>query len=158
MAELEITSQVMRVPMLRGGVMSFYPRSNNTGSSPCDDVEFVVDRDKRTVVALIRWITTKNVWARGIAKCAPGECFNVHIGRAIALRRALGLEVPAEYTQCPPPSEPRNYDRVQFEGVVYTLTPTEDIEGTHGTEEAQVTSPAGRFGLIIDDSREEVAE
>ncbi|WP_353856853.1 hypothetical protein [Bacillus sp. Bos-x628] len=41
----------------------------------------------------------------GIAKCSPNDCFNAHIGKAIALRRALGLEVPAAYLNVPQPTE-----------------------------------------------------
>lgn len=67
--------------------------------------EFVVNREKSTVVALIRNMFTNEVRARGIAKCAPSDCFNVHIGKAIALRRALGLFVPTEYLNVPQPTE-----------------------------------------------------
>ncbi|RAU96820.1 hypothetical protein [Paenibacillus sp. YN15] len=69
------------------------------------DVEFVINREKRTVAAIARWRYNGKVVARGIAKCAPGDVFNTHIGRAIALRRALGLEVPQEYVKCPQPAE-----------------------------------------------------
>jgi hypothetical protein len=172
-AELERTSQVGRVPHLDGGTMSFYPRGNDTDSAPCDEVEFVVNCQKRTVVALIRWIGSKRVWARGIAKCAPGECFNVHIGRAIGLRRALGLEVPAEYTNAPGPRDPRVGDIViktsgYVTGVVRTLTEkvggyNHDKFGHHcfNTDEGDGWIGDKQFE-IIDDSRtgedEEVAE
>src|SRR5690625_3567880 len=55
-------------------------------------IEFIINKDKRTVVAILRGFRTGKVHARGIAKCAPNDCFNAHIGKAIALRRALGLE------------------------------------------------------------------
>jgi hypothetical protein len=67
----------------------------------CKTVKFVVNKEKRTIVALVEeaaWILD-----RGIAKCAPDDCFNVHIGKAIALRRALGEEVPEEYLNAPAP-------------------------------------------------------
>lgn len=76
-------------------------------------VEFVVNRNKRTVVALIRDEDSGEVEHKGVAKCAPGDVFNVHIGKAIALRRALGLEVPAEYLSTPLPSEPQVGDIVR---------------------------------------------
>ncbi|MFP6000988.1 hypothetical protein J7W01_14585 [Bacillus subtilis] len=69
------------------------------------NVEFVANRDKRTVVALVKGVRTGNVYAKGIAKAAPSDCFNVHIGKAIALRRALGLAVPDEYLNAPQPTE-----------------------------------------------------
>jgi len=112
-AELERTTlAVGKVPTLGGGRESFYPRGNKTCSSPCDEVTFHVNQKKRTVVANIRYIDSKRVWARGIAKCAPDDCFNVHIGKAIALRRALGLEIPVEYVKAPQPTEPRVGDVV----------------------------------------------
>lgn len=79
-----------------------------------DRCEFVIDRKKRTVVALIRDIEEcDRVVLRGIAKCAPTDCFNVHIGQAIALRRALGLDIPQEYVCAPQPDEPRVGDVVE---------------------------------------------
>lgn len=64
-------------------------------------VEYVVNKNKRTIAALLKHSTRGFVVSRGIAKCAPSDCFNVHIGKAIALRRALGLEVPDEYLNAP---------------------------------------------------------
>jgi len=65
-------------------------------------VEFAINNEKRTVAALIKRADVGGrivtpVVHRGIAKCDPSDCFNAHIGKAIALRRALGLEVPSEY-------------------------------------------------------------
>ncbi|MDR9852921.1 hypothetical protein RJP21_04810 [Paenibacillus sp. VCA1] len=98
-----------------------YPRSdgyhpsiwftNKDGASITDKCEFIVNRDKRTVVALISLIGGKP-FRKGIAKCAPNDVFNAHIGKAIALRRALGLEVPAEYLNVPNPTEVRVGDVV----------------------------------------------
>ena len=59
--------------------------------------------------------------ARGKAKCAQGDTFNVHIGKAIALRRALGLPVPSEYTNAPQPTEPKVGDVVHITGLNGTL-------------------------------------
>lgn len=64
---------------------------------PLDEVLFTINADKRTVNALVRHIQSKKEISKGRAKCAPGDVFNEHIGKAIALRRALGLEVPVEY-------------------------------------------------------------
>lgn len=66
--------------------------------------EFIVNREKRTVVVLLRReIRKSEVVSKGIAKCAPEDVFNADIGKAIALRRALGLTVPSEYTDAPKP-------------------------------------------------------
>lgn len=74
-------------------------------------VKFIVNRDKRTVVALRYYFG--EVDYRGKAVCDPDDCFNVHIGKAIALRRTLGLEVPEEYVKCPAPTEVRVGDIVE---------------------------------------------
>ncbi|WP_418041102.1 hypothetical protein [Paenibacillus xylanilyticus] len=78
------------------------------------DVEFIVNQNKRTVVALARWRNDGSIVSKGIAKCAPGDVFNSHIGRAIALRRALGITVPAEYFEAPNPTEVRVGDVIDY--------------------------------------------
>ncbi|WP_342480434.1 hypothetical protein NST07_25815 [Paenibacillus sp. FSL L8-0340] len=152
------TPQIMRVNTLSGGVMSFYPRGCDY--SACDEVNFVVNAEKRTVVALIRWIGGE-VWAKGTAKCAPGETFNAHIGRAIALHRALGLTVPAEYLSVPQPPEVRVGD------IIFYPSNSGDgrkaIVGADGDRTLDIhthtyRSTAVRHGAqIIDDSREDIA-
>jgi hypothetical protein len=87
----------------RGRRESFYPE----GAGSCDKVEFVVNREKRTVVALLKYMHENKAWANGVAKCDPTDTFNEHIGKAIALRRALGLEIPDEYIYAPQPTEVR---------------------------------------------------
>lgn len=77
--------------------------------------EFIVNCEKRTVVCLLRERNVKaRVRYRGIAKCAPGDVFNSHIGRAISLRRALGLTVLAEYFEAPNPTEVRVGDVIDY--------------------------------------------
>jgi len=73
---------------------------------------FLVYREKRTVFALLASVSTGVVERQGVAKCHPDDCFNTHIGKIIALRRALGLEVPAEYLNAPQPTEVRVGDIV----------------------------------------------
>lgn len=76
-------------------------------------VKFVVNRDKRKVTALLHFKHVAEAIAEvGRAKCAPNDVFNAHIGKAIAVRRALGLEVPAEYLSVPSPTEVRVGDVV----------------------------------------------
>ncbi|MCY9577949.1 hypothetical protein [Paenibacillus alvei] len=85
-------------------------------TSPLNDrfyrVTFEVNRKKHAVVALVRLKYGDDIVAKGIAKCAPNDCFNVHIGMAIALHRALGLDIPQEYVNAPQPDEPRVGDVV----------------------------------------------
>lgn len=118
------------------------------------NVDFVVNRDKRTVVALLKGVRTGKVYAKGIAKAAPGDCFNVHIGKAIALRRALGLTVPDEYLNAPQPTEVRVGDAVQYSKRCATV-----VAGRpNGSSETKLTTANGLATRIIDDSREEVGE
>ena len=134
-------------------------------------VEFVVSRDKRKVTAILRGVMTGIVRAVGRAKCAPNDVFNAHIGRAIALRRALGLEVPAEYMSVPNPEEPRvgdvvkktRYSHTGKFGKVSAVRPSgyADCElGLTFIDESNSRTIWAhiKFVKIIDDSREEVAE
>lgn len=57
-------------------------------------VDFYVNAEKRTVVAVAHNYWDKSeVQYKGIAKCNPSDVFNADIGKAIALGRALGLDV-----------------------------------------------------------------
>ena len=58
-----------------------------------DELQFIEVKEKRKVVALIRDMNDRKVYHKGIAKCSPDDVFNVHIGKAIALGRALGKDV-----------------------------------------------------------------
>ncbi|MEC1393697.1 hypothetical protein P9D26_10165 [Bacillus velezensis] len=75
--------------------------------------DFIVNSEKRTVVALRKSFGEGYVRDRGITKATPDDCFNVHIGKAIALRRALGLAVPDEYLNAPQPTEVRVGDVIE---------------------------------------------
>lgn len=66
-------------------------------------VEFHVNREKRAVTALVK--RGRTVYAKATAKAAPGDVFHAEIGKAIALRRALGLTVPNEYVNAPKPDK-----------------------------------------------------
>lgn len=70
-------------------------------------VEFIVNREKNTVVAILRlaygW--TGKVQAKGIAKCMPGDVFNEWIGKAIALCKALKIDIPQEFIDAVQPDE-----------------------------------------------------
>lgn len=151
-----------RAPNIQTGGDSWYDPS-------VDLVEFVTNREKRIVVALIRYKNKKKtVWGRGIAKCAPGDVFNSHIGRAIALRRALGLELPAEYLNAPQPTEVRVGDVVRKKsgvdmGVIGVHVREygngaliDSEEKNNGRYDGYFWSPFGWLELI-DDSREEVS-
>src|SRR5690606_20841595 len=79
-----------------------------SGSSWICDVRFEVNENKRSVTALLYWKPNHykkgELKAKGIAKCDPSDVFNEHIGKAIALGRALGLDV-SEFEQAVQPNE-----------------------------------------------------
>lgn len=123
-------------------------------------VEYVVNKRKRTIACLIYGPDTGKVVRKGIAKCAPGDCFNEHIGKAIALRRALGLEIPFEYLSAPQPTEVRVGDLVRlkltgrWDGNIETVTGF-NYKGKPVTDESPGYVDENQYE-IIDDSREEV--
>src|SRR5699024_4071676 len=68
--------------------------------------QFIVNEEKRTVVALIRPKTLDEVISKGIAKCNPDDVFNEDIGKAIALGRAYGLDAEiSEFENAPQPDK-----------------------------------------------------
>ncbi|OMD16233.1 hypothetical protein [Paenibacillus odorifer] len=118
-------------------------------------VDYVVNRDKRTIVAIVKHKDGGKVRVVGIAKCAPGETFNAHIGRAIALYRALGLEIPAEYLTCPQPEEVRVGDVVYCAKDAQSYGLSADFVGDGKyLSFGHVSSYASLF-VIADDSRED---
>ncbi|MEC1507039.1 hypothetical protein P9D42_15445 [Bacillus haynesii] len=131
-----------------------YLRNTYCGCS----TKFAVNHEKRTVVALLKGVITGKVYTKGIAKAAPDDCFNVHIGKAIALHRALGLEVPDEYLNAPQPTEVRVGDVVRStvdKSKKYVIAKGEKAwhEGMAG-----LSSMVAKYGRINDDSRTEVGE
>lgn len=162
MRKPEKTAQERRDEIVEQAKADFWKLVRQNNKLDCV-VNFVVNREKRTVVALIKDEYTGRVYARGIAKAAPDDCFNVHIGKAIALHRALGLEVPDEYLNAPQPTEVRVGDVVLVDSMknIQELKVVDDGEyiGT-GEYKAALTSIAVTKNLIriIDDSRTEVGE
>ncbi|WP_427110898.1 hypothetical protein [Lysinibacillus xylanilyticus] len=68
--------------------------TDEDGSYITDKAIFHVNVKKRAVTCLIVDVNdVGEVYEEGIAKCTPGDVFNEHIGKAIALGRALGLDV-----------------------------------------------------------------
>lgn len=131
------------------------------------NVEFIVNRKKRTVVALLKGSITGRVYERGVAKCAPNDCFNEYIGKAIALRRALGREVPQEYTNAPQPEGVEVGDIVRVgdrayqtaRGRVYSVVGTEDdgclVKAHNLGRKGRLTWVQAPDVTVIDDSDRE---
>lgn len=67
--------------------------------------KFIINEEKRTVVVLLKRIDSGFVLFKGIAKCMPDEVFNEHIGKAIALARALEIAIPVEFLNAVQPDE-----------------------------------------------------
>lgn len=129
----------------------------------CYAVNFHVNRDKRTVTALVNHgVSLERVPdAKFTAKCSPADVFHAEIGKAIALRKALGLAVPSEYTDAPQP-EPATGAKVRKltgGNVGATLTLDERDPALDGEEyggHAFTTLEGGWIGdkqyVIIDDT------
>ncbi|WP_338532595.1 hypothetical protein RBB83_17300 [Paenibacillus peoriae] len=138
------------------------------GNNYVTNVEFIVNRDKRKVTAILRGVASNKIRAVGRAKCAPNDVFNAHIGKAISLRRALGLEVPAEYLNVPKPTEVRKGDVVEGTSHSGAIGPVLEF-GHDGGENFVIYSndtnrrcpdkcwSGATRVIILDDTREEVA-
>jgi len=103
--KMEITGEAL-YGKYKGEVQTWrniYVFANKSGKHACN-VEFVVDAEKRTITALMRGVDTNNLYEEATAKCNPSDVFNEHIGKAIALGRALGLDV-SEFEQAVQPNE-----------------------------------------------------
>ncbi|MCK1987131.1 hypothetical protein MPH48_03335 [Lysinibacillus fusiformis] len=77
---------------------------NETYQQKCTFNDFIINNEKRTVVVLVKGEDSGKIFEKGIAKCNPSDVFNEHIGKAIALGRALGLDV-SEFEQVVQPNE-----------------------------------------------------
>ncbi|GIN66364.1 hypothetical protein J41TS2_17850 [Bacillus sonorensis] len=111
------------------------------------DITFNVNRESRTVEAVAKKPNSRTAFY-GTAVCAPNDCFNVHIGEAIALHRALGLEVPDEYLNAPQPTEVRVGDVI--------CTPHGSMHKVNKRHINEISDSYLSRCKIIDDSRTEV--
>ena len=150
----ERRDEIIRQAKAFGDGATHFAELKNVGSLM---TRFDVNKEKRTVVALLyyRYVPGEPPRFKGIAKCAPSDCFNEHIGKAIALRRALGLAVPDEYLNAPQPTEVRVGDIVQGEvtGKKAFVTSVEDGMAYGRYEDG--TKLYSTNVKIIDDSRDD---
>ena len=124
----------------------------------------MVNKEKRTIVALLRGAYAKEIFGKGIAKCVPGDCFNIHIGKIVGLRKALGKSID-DYMNVPNPTEVRVGDIVVWKHSPDELYKVTKVDGDYYNF---IRLDTGRrykdayyktlFERIIDDSREEVSE
>lgn len=112
--------------------------------------EFVVKASKNTVVVLVRGSGHNHIWLKAIAKCHPDDVFNEHIGKAIALGRALGLDV-SEFEQAVQPDEVVVGMRVEYQGYDVEIKSNKTLcNFRHGT--AQVKSIVAENSRITNDT------
>lgn len=85
------------------------------------DVSFVVNAEKRTVVALLTFADGSMVVHKGIAKAMPEDVFNEHIGKAIALGRVWGGNIPKYFLNAPQPKfDIPNRERIYFASPLFS--------------------------------------
>ncbi|WP_348623041.1 hypothetical protein ABFT51_17700 [Paenibacillus peoriae] len=124
---------------------------NRTFNTLTSKPEFYINRNKRAVTVLVRGIYGNAILERGIAKAAPDDVFHAEIGKAIALRRALGLAVPSEYTNAPKPTE-------KLANMLIRCVSGETRKLTDSTADFNVRNCSmlhswnGRNGTVIDDT------
>lgn len=144
----------------------------HTGHSVCfgsnDEIaNFFVNNRKRVVLAKIysNHVTDGNdngsYISTGIARFAPSDVFNEHVGKAIALRRALGLEVPTKYYEVGgiAPEGKQVGDVVEFYGddVLYRNTLVGGYVGHPRSGKTGTRSFNAIISKVIDDSARYVA-
>ncbi|WP_366560653.1 hypothetical protein AB0R69_19995 (plasmid) [Bacillus pumilus] len=119
----------------------------------------VIERPKSRSVEATAKVPNSRKAFYGIAKCVPNDCYNVHIGKAIALRRALGLEVPPEYLTLPQPTEVRVGDVVRGRTAFRMDTYEETVRRIAGGKYEYASGGYDYVDkvnlVIIDDSRTE---
>jgi len=116
------------------------------------NAEFIVNEEKRVVVVLLKGFKSGKVHTKGVAKCDPQDVFNIHIGKAIALYRALGQDVPEIFTNPPQPENTEVGDIVNYNGTIYKVVEENEWKASSGV--ATVGSIAAKRGTIINDSKE----
>lgn len=129
------------------------------GCSGHNKVEFIVNKGKRTVVALLKFAYAKGVPSRGIAKCMLDEVFNADIGKAIALARALEIEIPQEFLNAVQPSE-KVVGMIVDVSFGQTRELVDDDNSVILGEKCHIKSDNAKWSTIIDDTNAiyEVAE
>ncbi|MCY8047600.1 hypothetical protein MOC17_16145 [Bacillus haynesii] len=156
-APVEKTSQELRDEIVEQAKADVERLRTNNRLWRTFDITFDINRENRTVEAIAKKVFSRTAFY-GTAICAPDDCFNEHIGKAIAIHRALGLEVPEKYLNAPQPTEVREGDVVRStvdKSKKYVIAKGEKAwhEGMAG-----LSSMVAKYGRIIDDSRTEVGE
>ncbi|MGM1023505.1 MAG: hypothetical protein ACQEXV_23965 [Bacillota bacterium] len=125
-------------------------------------IEFHTNPEKGAVSVLVRRLQTGEIVRKGLAKTAPGDVFNVHIGKAIALRRALYRRMPEILLNAPQPEGVKAGDIVEYinswDGYGTTSYAKRIRVVQSGTAVQGLTAQEGSIiatrGKLVDDSRE----
>ena len=91
--------------------------------------EYHINKEKRIVTVLVKGAISPKLYEKAIARCAPGDVFNEHIGKAIALAKVYGLEIPKEFMDAPQP-EPASGQRMEithFSGGVFGVDTPDNV-------------------------------
>lgn len=93
----------------------------------------------------------------GRAKCAPNEVFNADIGKAIALARALEIEIPQEFLNAVQPDFPviGSVVRGKFAPAVQVIRITRECNETRYWREGTGGYVNSRCAVITDDTQAE---
>lgn len=119
---------------------------NETYQQKCTVNEFIINNEKRTIVVLVKGEDSGKIFEKGIAKCNPSDVFNEHIGKAIALGRALKLDV-SEFEQAVQPNRRTDGMVIEYRGITRVIA-TPRVLG----ETCDFDSEFARYGTIINDT------
>lgn len=114
-------------------------------------ITFHVNANKGVVTALKHGALSGVLLDKAFARCAPGDVFNADIGKAIAVGRLYGVEVPAEFLDAPKPDKKAVGMRVKYEDMVARLVPSNE-KLSLVDDRAHIGSVIGVDGVIIDDT------
>lgn len=111
---------------------------------------FIENAEKRTVVCILKGHVTNDIYSKGIAKCDPDDVFNADIGKAIALYRALKLDVPEYLLNSEQPKKSSLGDIIEsnISGFIYVVGT--ETDGKH--DYAHINSVAAADCAILDDT------
>lgn len=125
-----------------------YDTTPYTTESGDTTVKLFVNKEKRIVTAIPHLVHANYTCHddKKFAKCAPGDVFNEHIGKAIALGRALGLDVE-RFEKAGQPSEVVVGQVVRGTGNgFYSADKTFTINGERRTYDAFYYEEARKYG------------
>jgi len=113
------------------------------------NADFIVNRENGVVVCLLKHTKGGQVKSKGIAKCMPGDVFHADIGKAIALAKALEIDIPQEFLNAVQPDKKVVGMVVNYSNRIRKISTEENF--IHN-ESCHLGSDTAKFGTIIDDT------